>query len=139
MPRIVHTNSNSGLDDAATVDQILAQPGIGSVTTLSNLFSEWLSANPLNENDSIAIRWSRHGERKPGVKGIEAAKEMYLGPDTWPDSDNVALSIPEASSDEQEEVDGVQMPHIPNVTHFNTPMPTETKVGGQAPLSHSVF
>jgi len=75
-PRIVLTNSSSGLDDSATVDQILAQPGIGSVSTLSNSFSEWLSDNPLNKNDSIAVRWSRHGERKPGVKGIELAKEM---------------------------------------------------------------
>jgi len=33
----------------------------------------------------------------------------------------------------------VQMPHIPNVTHFKTPMPTETKVEGQAPLPHSAF
>jgi hypothetical protein len=64
---------------------------------------------------------------------------MYIGTDTWPDPDNVALSIPETSSDEQEKVDGVQMPHIPNVTHFKTPMPTETKVGGHAPLPHSVF
>ncbi len=75
-PRIVQTNSDSGLDDAATVDQILAQPCIGSVATLSDSFSDWLSTNPLNGDESIAIRWSRHGERKPGIKGIELAKEM---------------------------------------------------------------
>jgi len=75
-PRIVQVNSYSGLDDAATVDQILTQHGSGSVISLSDSFSEWLSANPLNNNESIAVRWSRHGERKPGVKGIELAKEM---------------------------------------------------------------
>ena len=72
----MQVNSYSGLDDAATVVQILAQQGSGSVITLSDSFSEWLSANPLNNNESIAVRWSRHGERKPGVKGIELAKEM---------------------------------------------------------------
>tara|TARA_B100000131_G_scaffold322286_2_gene375702 strand:+ start:4218 stop:5339 length:1122 start_codon:yes stop_codon:yes gene_type:complete len=73
-PRILHVPSSKGLEGAATVDQILRHFGISTIENLDNDFSDWLEVNSLSIDQTVAVRWSRHGERTS--KGIELAKRI---------------------------------------------------------------
>ena len=71
--RVLAVDSFEGLEMAATVDQVLSQPGCCAIEELKGAFFEWLSHSGLSSEDSVAVRWSRHGERSPGVRGIDLA------------------------------------------------------------------
>ncbi len=73
-PRVLRVPNSKGLERAATVDQILQHFGISTIENLDNDFSGWLKVNALSIDQTVAVRWSRHGERTS--KGIELAKRM---------------------------------------------------------------
>ena len=73
-PRVLRVKDSKGLEKAATVDQILQKFGTSTTERLDNDFRDWLEVNALSIDQSVAVRWSRHGERTS--KGIELAKRM---------------------------------------------------------------